>query len=85
MTQEVIMSNIIKTPWVDTMSEEARREKRVREAAELDALWLELRPRAIKGMKHFTTDEFLELWHEERATGEGLEKLWAQGPIQTPV
>jgi hypothetical protein len=73
-----IMANVI-----NKLMGETPQEKRVREAAELDALWLELRPRAIKGMKHFTTDEFLKLWHEERATGEGLEKLWAKEPTST--
>jgi hypothetical protein len=68
---------------VDTINEpkgETPQEKRTREAAELEALWEELGPEMIKGQKHLTLDEVLDCLHQERATGEGFEKLWETEP-----
>ncbi|MDR3325659.1 MAG: hypothetical protein LBS82_06735 [Spirochaetaceae bacterium] len=67
--------NVINNPTGETPQE-----KRTREAAELHALWEELYPRMTKGQKHLTLDEVLDCLHQERATGEGFEKLWEKEP-----
>jgi hypothetical protein len=74
------MINVINKPAGETPLE-----KRTREAAELDALWMELRPKMIKGIKHHTLDEVLDILHQERATGEGFEKLWEREPTSIPA
>jgi hypothetical protein len=60
-------------------------EKRTREAAELDAVWQDVYPRITKGVKHLTLDEVLDILHQERATGEGFEKLWEKEPTSIPA
>ncbi|MDR3325343.1 MAG: hypothetical protein LBS82_05095 [Spirochaetaceae bacterium] len=72
--------NVINNPTGETPQE-----KRTREAAELHALWLELRPRIIKDIKHHTLDEVLDILHQERATGEGFEKLWEKEATSIPA
>jgi hypothetical protein len=78
-----IMANVINKLMGETLSEEARRKKRLRDIVELDALWEDLYPRMTKGQKHLTLDEVLDCLHQERATGEGFERLWELEPTST--
>jgi hypothetical protein len=69
------MLNVINGPKGETPLE-----KRLRDIAEMKALWEELDPEMLKGQKHLTLDEVLDCLHQERATGEGFEKLWEREP-----